>query len=131
MKSGARLFVLIASLGDAVTGGMLLAAPRFTLALMHVRDPLTEPAWMRWIGAFVLAVGLVPLEGLRREPRGGARLAHFVEATALVRAVIAAFTGAAVASGALSPAWLSVTACDAIVSVVQYWLVRRGALEHG
>ena len=129
MKKLARLYCVLAGACDVVTGVLLVVAPVLALGLMRVPDPLAQPVWMRFIGAFVGGLGLVYLYGLARDPRGGARLSHLMEATALVRACIALFTGAAVIAGALSPAWLSVCLTDATFAIVQVVLLKRGAFE--
>ena len=125
-RLGLALCVL-AGASDTVTGALLLAAPRMTLDLMRAGDPVSELIWMRYLGAFVLAVGLLHGYGLARR---GPRLAPLMEATALLRAVIAAFTGAAVIAGALSTAWLLVTATDGAVALAQIIALRTGAFDH-
>ena len=131
MRKAARIYCLAAGACDVATGLLLVAAPRFTLSLMGVADALSEPAWMRFIGAFVLGVGSIYLYGIAREPRGGARLTHLMEATALVRAVVAVFTGWAIVAGELSPAWASVCATDAIFATAQVALLRKDAFGRG
>lgn len=130
LKRLARATCLVAGACDLTTGLLLLAAPVATLRLMRAHDALSEPAWMRFIGAFVLGVGLLHLYGLLREPRGGARLTHLMEATALLRLVVAAFTASAVATGTLSAAWLSVTMTDGTFALAQVALLRKDAFGH-
>jgi hypothetical protein len=130
MRRLARAYCLVAGGCDVITGLLLVFAPRFALDLMRVGDPLTEMVWMRFIGAFVLGVGSLYLYALMREPRGGARLAHVMEATAIVRCCVGAFTGASIAVGVLSPAWLSVTLSDLGFAAAQIILLRLRAFDH-
>lgn len=129
LKTLARAYCLLAGACDVTTGALLIAAPAFTLRLMRVSDALSQPAWMRFIGAFVFGVGAVYLYGILRAPRGGARLAHLMEGTALVRICIAAFTGGAIVTGQLTPAWLAVCLTDASFAIVQIVLLRKDAFS--
>lgn len=124
-----RLTCLLAGACDVATGLLLVGAPDAALRLMRVGDPVTELVWMRFIGAFVAGVGALYLYGLAREPRGGPRLAALMAATALVRTVIAIFVGGAMASGALSLAWISVFLTDASLAIAQVVLLRLGAFD--
>lgn len=108
---------------DLGTGLALVAAPAFTLGLMFVPTP--EPAalvYVRFVGAFVAAVGASYLWALL-EP--AARLRTVFGATILFRLSAGIFTLAAVLLGALAPAWLSVSATDLGLVVLQAWLLRR------
>jgi hypothetical protein len=121
----ARALVLLAAGAlDAVTGALLVASPARVLSAMGATEILAEPAWMRFIGAFVLGVGAASLAGLARRD-DPARLAQVLESTAVVRVAIALFTGGCLIAGALSPAWLAVCLSDASVAALQLALARE------
>ncbi len=129
---GVTLFAAAVGAGDLATGAALVAAPLSTLALLGVSPLPSEPVFQRWIGAFVLAVGLAylypfALAGARR----ATRLATVFEVTALARGAVALVAGGAVAAGALDPSWIAVPLYDAAVAAVQIALLRRGAWAHG
>lgn len=118
-----RVFSLAAGSMDAVTGLLLLAAPRFALNLFGAPAPAEgDDILMRFIGAFVLGVGLAYFVALstRDRLRSLTRLEGTWGATAAIRASIALFTAAAVASGDLGYSWLVVCASDAAVAAVQF-----------
>lgn len=107
---------------DATTGVLLMIEPRTALALMLVPAP-AETAWVfvRFVGAFVFAVGSLYLGGLLAWiPWGDARPLHAVLATTTwIRAVICAFTAAAVLTRALPWQWASVPAADGCLAAIQ------------
>lgn len=120
----------LAGLMDAATGALLLAAPLWTLRLMGITVLPAEPLFQRWIGAFVCSVGcsyLFPFL-LRPGPERDHRVAGILTMATIVRIFIAAFSGAAIAAGALEPAWLSVTATDASLAIAQIIVLRRKVL---
>jgi hypothetical protein len=123
-------FVLCALAGacDALTGLLLVAAPLFTLRLMHIATMPAEPIYMRWIGVFVFAVGsayALPFLGRRPDDRNR-RLVGVLEVTALLRACVAVFIAGAVLQGALEPGWSMVFFTDAALVVLQIlWLKLR------
>jgi hypothetical protein len=110
---------------DVATGILLMAAPAFTLKLMLVADPLVQPVFLRFVGAFVAGLGSLYFLALLRRFEPG-RLAAIMEATSLVRAIIAVFVTVSVAWGPLSPPWLSVAATDAGLAIAQIVMLRRG-----
>jgi hypothetical protein len=125
----ARLFALCAGVGDVVTGVLLLLAPAATLRLMRATWPGPDAVGLRFVGAFVLGIGLVHVAGLALAPRGGARLRHFMEASALVRACVAGFVAGAIVLHALPAAWASVALTDTTFAIAQVALARRGAFD--
>lgn len=123
--------MLLAGLMDATTGALLLAAPWWTLNLMGITVLPLEPLYQRWIGAFVCSVGcayLIPFllpAGSARDQRS---MGILTMAT-VVRIFIAGFTGVAIATGALEPAWLSVTFTDATLAILHILALRKKALD--
>ena len=128
------LFLIFAGGCDALTGALLLALPERTLDLMGIPIHPTEPIYMRFIGAFVFAVGTSyfrPL--LHRDP--GAFLAaarHTLASTAWIRVCIATFSLLAVAREELHLRWAVVTGTDIALATVQlFWLHRLRATSDG
>lgn len=120
---------------DAATGLSLVAAPLWTLQRMGIAAAPAEPVFLRWIGAFVLAVGLAYLYPFLLRDGGagrfGERLATVLEVTTLARSLVALVAGGAIVAGLLEPGWLGVPLFDAAVATVQVVLLRRGGLRHG
>jgi hypothetical protein len=113
-----RVFVL-AGLCDAATGVLLVVAPLLTLRLMRIEPPPAEPAYVRFLGAFVLSVGIayllafLPLAAARRRRR------TVIEVTAVTRGVVALVVGTAIAAGALTASWWPVAAFDGGLCLLQ------------
>lgn len=108
-----------AGLGDACAGIGLLLAPAAVAELLGLHSGPQAEVWLRWIGAFVLAVGwstLVPtLRGATREELRGAH-----RATATSRIAVAGVLCWLVGGGDLPPAWLGIAAWDATVAALQH-----------
>ena len=131
MKRWVYGMMLLAGLMDATTGALLLAAPMWTLNLMGITILPLEPLFQRWIGAFVCSVGcsyLFPFL-LRSGPERDHRTAGILTMATIVRIFIAAFSGVAIATGALEPAWLSVTFTDATLAILQLIVLRKKILD--
>ncbi|WP_415911155.1 hypothetical protein [Oleiharenicola sp. Vm1] len=121
----ATLLALGAGALDFGTGLGLVAAPGLMLQLMGAGALAAEPTiYLRWIGAFVAAVGFNYLWALWR--RDVALLRHVLELTIFFRLAAGAYSAWAVASGALPLAWVSVPLTDFFLAATQTWLVRRG-----
>jgi len=130
LSRGVAAFALAAGLCDTATGVALLAAPLWTLGRMGIEPLPAEPVFLRWIGAFVLAVGLAYLYPfLFAERRRASRLATVFEVTALARGAVALTAGGAILAGELAPAWAGVPLFDAALAITQLVLLFRGALE--
>lgn len=128
--SPARWFFLAAGLCDGATGLGLLAAPVALLGLMGVASGPSDPALLRFVGAFVLGVGLSYLLALVRAPRPG-RLSAVAETTALLRWVVGGYVAVAVAAGTLPAAWATVAATDLALAAAQAILLSRGFFDEG
>lgn len=122
-----RVYCLGAGLLDGVTGVLLVAAPRLALAAMGVEAVPGDLVLLRWIGAFVAAVGLCTLYplALAGEARDR-RLAVALELTAIIRLAVFAFTTGALALGALERSWVSVPVTDLALAATQLWMIRSG-----
>ena len=120
----ARAVTLLAGLMDTLTGLGLLIAPALTLRAMLAPMPGSEALiYVRFIGAFVFAVGAVYLLAWRRGEAGTFK--SVFQFMIPVVATIGLFTGGAVLAGGLSPAWLSVTFTDLLLAGLQVWLLQR------
>lgn len=127
----AILLCALAGACDGLTGLLLLAAPCYTLGLMHLKAVPAEPIYMRWIGIFVFSVGcsyFLPLL-TRRADVFQRRLVSVFEVTALIRTCVALFVGAALLTGKLEAGWFSVVFTDAALAAIQIVMLNTGALE--
>lgn len=121
----ARLLALVAGAMDAATGVGLVFWPEWTLGCMSVVAPGPEAlVFLRWVGAFVGAVGLSYLVALARG--GAGRLREVFVTTLLFRAAAGGFCAVAVAGGALEVRWITVALTDGALVAAQLWLLRRG-----
>jgi len=130
-RTRARLLALLAGAMDTTTGALLLAAPAFTLRLMGIGMAEGTSPLIRFVGAFVLGVGLSYFPPFLREGRqrcDAALRAVFVT-TGIVRLSIGLFTGVAVITGTLPWPWLSVTVSDLTLAAVQALIVRGKVLD--
>lgn len=120
----ARLLALGAGAMDFCTGFGLVFAPGLVLPLMRVAVPEGDAlVFLRWVGAFVGAVGASYLLALARG--GEARLRGVLEFTIPFRLAAGAFSGAAVALGWLPMMWASVPVTDLALAAAQAWLLMR------
>jgi hypothetical protein len=114
---------------DAATGALLLAAPAATVSAFGAALPPGDDISMRFVGAFVGAVGLSYLLAAVRP--AGERRANLIRemwaTTALIRSVVAVFVATAVVAGRLHVPWAVVAATDAGIAAIQIaWLLRGG-----
>lgn len=127
MRTDRAIFIVLLSLAagllDSTTGALLLTVPQMTLHLFGASMPGGGDILMRFVGAFVLGVGLAYLWGLAtsRYDQRGRRLHGVWGATMMIRMCIAGFTLASVMAGKLEPAWLVVSASDATLAAIQAW----------
>jgi hypothetical protein len=127
------LYQFIAGLCDTGTGALLIAAPEWTLRLMGLHLIPQPVVFVRYIGVFVLSVGLTYLWALARWPLTSH--AHIGWATqwkitALVRLLVAVFVFWQVASGGLEIGWIMVAISDAAFATVQWVGLRNGWLSN-
>lgn len=121
----ARWLALVAGAMDLGTGAGLVLAPAWTLGWMQVAPPGAEAlVFLRWVGAFVGAVGASYLVALARG--GAGRLREVLATTILFRIAAGGYCAAAVAGGALEPRWVVVAVTDLGLVAVQAWLLKRG-----
>jgi len=124
----ARWLLLGAGTMDAATGLGLSLAPAATLALMGVVPPDGDAlVFLRWVGAFVGAVGATYLWGWLHARR---LLRPVLELTMIFRLAAGVFSAVAIARGWLTPAWLSVPVTDLALVGAQVVLLAKGAGDH-
>ncbi len=123
------IFLALAGGCDATTGLLLIAAPDFTLDLMQIAMPPSEPIYTRFIGVFVMSMGLsyfLPFFYRPEETRATA-VRMLLAFTALVRVCVATFILSSVVLHALAPMWLSVFATDAGLASFQLFILRKAS----
>ena len=110
---------------DCCTGLGLVFAPALALRLMGAAPIGTEAlVYLRWIGAFVGAVGFSYLWSLWRSEVALLRAAR--ELTIWFRLAAGGYSAWAVATGTLPLIWVSVPVTDFALAAAQTWLLRRG-----
>jgi len=120
-----------AGLCDTSTGILLVAAPAFTLGLMGLTVVPRPLAFVRYIGVFVLSVGLTYLWAALRwplSPRAHIAWSTQWKITALIRSLVAIFVLGQVALGSIEARWLSVAFSDALFALIQIEGLRKGWL---
>ena len=124
----ARGLAWVAGGMDAATGLGLLVAPSLTLGAMQVAAPGPEAlVFLRWVGAFVGAVGASYLVAFARG--GAGRLRETLAITILFRVAAGGYCAVAVAAASLEPRWIVVALTDGALAAVQLWLLRRGGWD--
>ena len=126
------IYQYAAGLCDSTTGLLLIAAPAWTLGLMGLTVMPQPVAFVRYIGVFVLSVGLTYLWAALRWPLNQHAVlvwsTHW-KITALIRSLVALFVLWQVASGAIEPRWLSVAFSDGAFALVQITGLAKGWLS--
>jgi hypothetical protein len=120
----ARIVTVLAGAMDLSAGLALVFLPGLALRLMGVA-PLTGDGlvFLRFVGAFVAAVGATYLWALRRPAE---RLRVVLGATLFFRFAAGSYSLFAIATGLLDVAWASVPATDFALVGLQAWLLARG-----
>jgi hypothetical protein len=125
------VYQYVAGLCDTSTGVLLVAAPAFTLGLMGL-DVIPRPvAFVRYIGVFVLSVGLTYLWAAVCWPltsRTHIAWSTQWKITALIRSLVALFVLGQVASRAIELRWIVVAFSDGLFALVQIIGLRKGWL---
>lgn len=126
------LYQYIAGLCDTGTGLLLIVAPEWTLRLMGLSVIPQPIVFVRYIGVFVLAVGLTYLWAAVSLPlTSHAHIGWSVQwkVTALVRTLVAVFVVGQIALSALESRWVSVAISDGAFAAFQWIGLRKGWLE--
>ncbi len=113
---------------DFCTGLGLVFVPTVLLKLLGAA-PLGSEAlvYLRWIGAFVAAVGFSYLWSLWR--RDIALLRAALELTIWFRLAAGTYSAWVIATGLLPLSWASVPVADFALATAQIWLLRRGVFR--
>ena len=121
----------IAGLCDTGTGVLLVAAPEPALRLMGLHLIPQPVVFVRYIGIFVLSVGLSYLWALGWPLTSRTHLGWTTQwkITALVRTLVAVFVLWQVASGTLERGWISVAFSDGAFAAIQWIGLRQGWLQ--
>ena len=126
------LYQYIAGLCDTGTGLLLILAPAWTLRFMGLTIIPQPVVFVRYIGVFVLSVGLTYLWAVARWPlTSHAHIGWSAQwkITALVRTLVAVFVVWQIASSALEIRWISVALSDGAFAAIQWIGLRKGWLE--
>jgi hypothetical protein len=125
------LYQYLAGLCDTVTGLLLIAAPAWTLGLMGLTIIPQPVAFVRYIGVFVLSVGIsYPWAALGWPLSTHAHIGWTTQwkLTALIRTLVALFIVWQVATAALESKWISVAFSDGTFALIQWIGLRKGWL---
>jgi len=125
-------YQLLIGISDASTGALLIAAPEFTLRLMHLHVPADALPFLSFIGAFVLSVGLSCLYGAYLMSCGafGPKLEIVWLLTAFTRSGVAIFVVTQILACALETGWLTVAISDGACVLIQAIGLSKGWLRH-
>ena len=121
-----------AGLSDTGTGLLLVSSPALTLGLMGFAIMPQPPAFVRYIGVFVLSVGLTYLWAAVRWPlREQAQTAWTTQwkITALVRTLAALFVFWQVTTRAMEGRWIGVAIFDSVLALIQWIGLDKGWLD--
>ena len=116
------LYQYCAGLCDCTTGVLLIGFPAFTLRLMGLGVIPQPVAFVRYIGVFVMSVGLTYLWTAARWPLNEHVVLVWMtqwKITAIIRMCVAVFVIWQVLVHALEIRWITVGLTDGILAVVQ------------
>jgi len=134
MRALLSLYQLAAGLCDTATGLLLLVLPVFTLRLLGLTVIPQPLAFIRYIGVFVMTVGLTYLLTVARWPLNEhSALVWRAQwtMTALIRTGVAGFVVLQLAVQAVEFGWISVAVTDGLFAAVQITGLKKGWIERG
>ncbi|MBI5382087.1 MAG: hypothetical protein HZA31_09330 [Opitutae bacterium] len=121
-------FALAIGTLDLLSGVGLVCAPTLTLRLMFIAQPdVAALPFVRFVGAFVAAVGLCYLWAVRKP---ATRLRPVLGATIFFRLTVGTYAAAGAGLGWLPVGWLLVAGADFAIIAIQGWLLAKGAGHH-
>jgi len=126
------LYQYAAGLCDTGTGLLLIAAPAWTLSFMGLAIVPQPIAFARYIGVFVLSVGLTYLWAALCWPLAEpAPIAWSTQwkITALIRTLIALFVVWQVTTGEIENRWITVALSDGAFALIQWIGLAQGWLD--
>ncbi len=124
------LYQYIAGICDGFTGLLMVGFPGFTLSLLGLTD--VPGPYARFIGVFVLSVGLTYLWTVIRWPLTGHAAQVWLtqwKITALIRLLVALFLLWQVASHSLQFRWMTVSLTDGLFAAIQIIGLEQGWIE--
>lgn len=121
------LYQLAAGVCDTSTGALLIAAPAWTFRLMGLHVLPQPIAFARFVGVFVLGVGLSYLWPTMSRPVHEWRGQW--SATAIIRTGVALLLAWQISTGAMERGWLAVVATDAFLASIQWAGLSRNWLN--
>ena len=132
LRRGLVIYQCLAGLCDTSTGLLLIFAPAFTLGMMGLSIIPQPVAFIRYIGVFVLSVGLTYLWTVLRWPLD--RRASLVWSTqwkisSLIRLLVALFVVGQVVTGDLEVRWMTVAFSDGLFAAIQILGLQKGWLD--
>lgn len=133
-ERGTAGIAFFAGIMDSVTGMLLMVAPLLTMRLMGVEAPAEALPYVRFIGAFVFAVGNLYLWALLSVKLLDTWKALFClfYATGWIRTIICIHCLWAILAHSLSVEWGSVVLTDGALALTQFiWLMKGGIPRHG
>ena len=125
------LYQYIAGLCDSIAGLLLIAAPEWTLRLMGLTVIPQPVAFVRYIGVFVLSVGLSYVWAAVRWPlTSHAHIGWSTQwkITAMIRTLVALFVVWQVASASIEGKWITVALSDSAFAIIQWTGLQQGWL---
>ncbi len=109
---------------DALTGMLLIFMPELVLRLLRIEAPPPDAmVYLKWIGVFVMAVGLSYGLALGKHRGAGEAVWMF---TSMVRILVAVFLTIQITADVMAPAWVVVALSDGVVALVQMAILRKG-----
>lgn len=129
-RQGLNMYQYLAGLCDTVTGMLLVVFPGFTLGLMGMT--IAPSPFIRYIGVFVLSVGLSYLWTVTRWPLSEQLIQAWLtqwKLTALTRFLVALFVIWQVAAHAIEFRWITVALTDGLFAAIQIIGLQQGWIE--
>jgi len=125
-----NMYQYLAGLCDTGTGVLLIVFPGFALGLLRLG--IVPSPYIRFIGVFVLSVGLTYLWTVIRWPLNGHVAPVWLtqwKITALIRSLVAIFVVWQVAARAIDSRWMTVALTDGIFAAIQIIGLEQGWIE--
>lgn len=125
-----NVYQYLAGLCDTGTGMLLIAFPGFILGLMGLG--IVPNPYIRFIGVFVLSVGLTYLWTVIRWPLNQRSIHVWLtqwKITVLIRSLVAIFVVWQVAARAIDLSWITVAITDGIFAAIQIIGLEQGWIE--
>lgn len=126
------IYQFIAGLCDAGTGLLLVGFPDYTLSRLMGLAVVPQRPFIRFIGVFVLSVGITYFWTLFRYPlhdHGGLVWLTQWKITALIRTLVALFVVWQVGAHTIDFRWMTVALTDGVFAAIQMVGLEQGWIE--